>query len=108
MQPLWLLELSPSLQIFNVLSDIELKTDASAAVGIAMRRGLGKVRHIEVNQLWLQNKVADGLIRVTKVDGNINLADHLTKHIEASKLRVDCEKMRTFRSNCRHELTPQI
>jgi Fe2+ transport system protein FeoA len=32
---------------------IEVKSDASAAIGIAQRRGMGKVRHIETNQLWL-------------------------------------------------------
>ena len=31
-----------------------LNADASAAIGIASRRGLGKVRRIEVSQLWLQ------------------------------------------------------
>ena len=30
---------------------VEVKTDATAARGIAMRRGMGKVRHIEVSQL---------------------------------------------------------
>ena len=36
---------------------IVVKTDASAAKGIASRRGLGKVRHIDVSQLWLQDRV---------------------------------------------------
>ncbi len=36
---------------------ISIKGDASAAIGIANRVGIGKVRHIEVNQLWLQEKV---------------------------------------------------
>ena len=35
---------------------MQLNTDASAAIGIGSRLGLGKVRHIEVNQLWLQEK----------------------------------------------------
>ena len=35
----------------------EVIIDSSAAKGIASRRGLGKVRHIEVHQLWLQDKV---------------------------------------------------
>ena len=42
---------------------IRLRTDASAAKGIASRRGLGKVRHIEVHQLWLQKKA---IIRTSK------------------------------------------
>ena len=32
---------------------VTLNTDATAARGIALRKGLGKVRHIEVNQLWV-------------------------------------------------------
>ena len=32
---------------------IEVITEASAAKGISMRRGIGQVRHIEVNQLWI-------------------------------------------------------
>jgi hypothetical protein len=36
---------------------VRLKTDASAAKGIASRKRLGKARHIEVNQLWLQDKL---------------------------------------------------
>ena len=41
---------------FGVVIDepIEVKPDGSAAIGIAQRRGMGKVRHIETNQLWLQ------------------------------------------------------
>ena len=39
---------------------IHMYTDSSAAKGIASRKGLGKVRHIEVNQLWLQDKVGSG------------------------------------------------
>ena len=93
---------------FRVSTDIELKSDASAAIGIAMRKGLGKVRHIEVNQLWLQEKVSEGLIKVTKVNGNVNLADHLTKHVEANKMQEYCKLLRAFRDSTRHDLTPHI
>ena len=37
---------------------IVLYTDSSAAKGISSRRGLGKVCHIELNKLWLQDQVA--------------------------------------------------
>ena len=35
---------------------LSVLTDASAAKGIASRIGLGKVRHIEVNQLCFQER----------------------------------------------------
>ena len=47
----------------GVKRGIKLKTDASAAKGIASRRGLGKVRHIEVSQLWLQEKYKEGTLK---------------------------------------------
>ena len=59
--------------------DVCIRTDASAAKGMASRAGLGEVRHLEVSQLWLQEKVAKGLTKVRKVQGGENLADGLTK-----------------------------
>ena len=35
---------------------VRTSTDSSAAMGISKRRGLGKVRRIELNQLWLQER----------------------------------------------------
>ena len=36
---------------------IIISTDASAAKGIASRRGFGKIKHTELIQLWMQEKV---------------------------------------------------
>ena len=60
---------------------IEMRSDASAAIGIASRRGVGKVRHIEVSQLWLHQRVANGDIVLRKVEGVSNIADALTKYV---------------------------
>ena len=49
--------LASDLVIKSDQMTIEMFTDSSAARGIASRRGLGKVRHIAVCQLWLQDKV---------------------------------------------------
>ena len=68
------------------MSPIDVKSDASAAIGIANRVGLGKVRHIEVNQLWLHEKVAKGVIKVIKVGTDDNLADALTKAVSAESM----------------------
>ena len=65
---------------------IEVKTDSSAAKGIAARKGLGQVRHVEVCQLWLQEMAAKGKIGITKVKGDRNHADILTQHIDNNTL----------------------
>ena len=67
---------------------IRVNTDASAAKGMASRKGLGEVRHIEVNQLWIQDRVAKGDIEICKVNGKENMADILTKHVNAEDIRV--------------------
>ena len=61
--------------------EIKLHSDASAAIGIARRKGVGRIRHIEVTQLWLQDKVKEGRIHVIKVHTKTNQADALTKHV---------------------------
>ena len=58
-------------------------TDASAAIGMVQRQGTGKVRHIEVGMLWIQQNQKDGEVRVEKVDGKVNPADMFTKHVPA-------------------------
>ena len=83
---------SVGLGIQSVLRDFEtnvkltLKSDASAAIAIASRRGLGKVRHIEVCQLWLQEKVRSGEVKVVKVGTDENVADSLTKYVSSARL----------------------
>ena len=60
---------------------INLNTDASAAKAIASRRGLGKLRHLAVHLLWLQQRVAVKDLSISKVKGDSNPADLLTKHV---------------------------
>ena len=75
----------------GVNSKIEVLTDSSAAKGISARKGVGRVRHIVVNQLWVQDKVRSGDIEIVKVDGDKNLGDALTKYLDASDTTKHCE-----------------
>ena len=87
---------------------IEVKTDASAAIGIASRIGLGKIRHIEVNQLWLQEKVRSGKVIITKVDTSCNLADALTKGVDASIISKHLAGVGMIIRTDRHRLAPKV
>ena len=60
---------------------LKLATDSAAAKGIMTRRGLGKLRHIEVGYLWLQDAVAEESVSVYKCRGEDNPADLGTKHL---------------------------
>ena len=63
-----------------------LHTDSSAALGVANRTGLGKLRHLAVHLLWLQQKTNTGEIIMKKVAGTLNPADILTKHVPQDTL----------------------
>ena len=54
------------MQDMGIDTGIVVETYSTAAKGIAFRKGLGKVRHIEVCQLWLQEKVRNGVIKLVK------------------------------------------
>jgi len=58
---------------------IRLLVDSSAAKSIASRTGLGKLRHLEIKFLWLQECVRRGKVVLSKVRGDINPADVFTK-----------------------------
>ena len=87
---------------------IEVKTDASAAIGIASRIGLGKIRHIEVSQLWLQEKVKSGKVIITKVDTSCNLADALTKGVDAAIIAKHLTGVGVVIRADRHKLAPKV
>ena len=55
--------------------------DASAALGIIKRRGIGKLRHIQTQCLWLQEAHATKRLHFEKIDGSRNPSDLLTKHL---------------------------
>ncbi len=87
---------------------IQINADASAAIGIGSRLGVGKVRHIEVNQLWIQEKVREGRIQLVKVDGIENLADALTKCVESDMLDKHIRGNGGEVIEGRHEVTPEV
>ena len=83
---------------------INLLTDASAAKGISQRTGLGKVRHLETSQLWLQDLVLAGRVVVKKVPTDKNLADMLTKHVDAKAIDYHMQAIHSTRTSGKHKL----
>ena len=94
------------LKDFEVETAITIKSDATAAIAIASRRGLGKVRHIEVCQLWLQERVRQGDIKVVKVGTNENVADALTKYVSRSIMDMHISLTNQGARAGRHALAP--
>ena len=63
-----------------------LAGDATAASGIAHRRGAGRIRHIETKTLWLQRHVTERRVTLSKTLGKVNVADLGTKHLTQKEL----------------------
>ena len=60
----------------------EIWSDASAALGIIHRTGLGKTRHIDTGLLWIQQTAAEQRLKFQKVLGKNNPADLFTKYLD--------------------------
>ena len=65
----------------------EVYTDSTAALGVVARKGAGKLRHVRVGQLWVQEKADNGEIRYRKVRGESNIADILTKPLAVADIK---------------------
>ena len=81
------------LFIRNVLQAMELKagvsvgTDLSAAARITQRLGAGRVRRLEVKDLWIQEEVRSHELKVSRVKSEDSRADVLTKFLDPDRYR---------------------
>ena len=57
------------MEDLGVEVEVQVNTDPSAAKSIIARKGAGRVRHIEVRELWVQDRVAKGEVKIAKVKG---------------------------------------
>ena len=64
---------------------VRVWTNSIATMGICGRQGLGKLRHIDTQSLWTQQRVRDGTIELVKVRGEDNPADLFTKHLQSGE-----------------------
>ena len=65
---------------FNVELEMELNIDSSAAKCICHRRGAGEIKHVAVNNLWIQEWVMKQELTVSKVPRDDNPSDCLTHY----------------------------
>ena len=73
------------LGMLSLLADLgsslplRIWTDSTASIGICKRQGLGKVRHLAVQDLWIQQRVRSGDFDLYKIPGERNPADLFMK-----------------------------
>jgi hypothetical protein len=103
---------SEALGIQSVARDLgvelhpEVHADSSAAIGICRRSGIGKVRHLAVAQLWVQDLVRSSECRLYKVLGTENPADLMTKPLPRAEIDGHLERLGLSRATGRAETAP--
>ena len=75
-------------------------------MGMVARKGMGRVRHVEVGELWIQDAVKNKVLTVNKVNGQDNLAEMLTKYIDQGMIHQHCHGMRLVPEGGRPDSAP--
>ena len=65
---------------------LNLHLDASATLSLVNRRGLGKAKHVDVQNLWIQEASKAGRFVTKEVGTNVNPADLMTKPLAKPKI----------------------
>ena len=73
--------------------ECQVHVDSAAAIGTSNRKGNGKLRHVKVGVLWIQERLEDKDISMKKVWGKHNPADAMTKYLDKATLDTHMEHM---------------
>ena len=87
---------------------IRVHSDATAAIGIAKRRGLGRIRHLHTADLWVQEKIRNGHVELLKTPGKENPADLFTKYVDRTVIEMAMKRMDLVFRDGRSAIAPQI
>ena len=63
-----------------------VQSDSSAARGIASRIGSGKLRHLHIRDLWIQEKTRSGEIKLECARSEDNTSDLGTKYLDRKRI----------------------
>lgn len=65
---------------------VDVGSDSTAARGIASRIGVGKLKHVQIRFLWIQQEVRERRITIYKENTDTNTADLNTKHLSGDRI----------------------
>ena len=60
--------------------------DSAAALQVSRKMGVGKMRHVDIGHLYVQELVKTRQVIVGKTDGKLNPSDILTKHLDTGDM----------------------
>ena len=98
--------LSETIGLYNLIAEtwrvtpsVALCVDASACKGMVLRHGSGKVKHLSVKQLWVQEAVRVFGVHVSRVPRAENPADLLTHSLSFPIAERQLERINACRSS---------
>ena len=80
------LEVRSAVVEYGTAFNVVCETDGSAGRAMATRRGVGRVRHLDVRLLCLQQLCAEGVVEVLARPGEHNEADLGTKMVDPRRM----------------------
>ena len=104
----WFAKCSQGLKDIDIQLDVIIHSDSAAARGMVKINGLGKVRHIHVQELWVQDALREGRFKLQCVLGYDNCADLLTKHLEEKSMVRHAERIGLAILSGRSEIAPHM
>ena len=75
-----LLGVTTMLEEAGIRTGATLEGDSAACKGVLSRQGSGRIKHLEVRQLWLQSCIKQGRLEYNKICRTMNSADSQAKH----------------------------
>ena len=93
---------------FGISVTPHVYVDASAAIGICQRKGLGKVRHLDTQSLWIQDALREKRLGINKVPGTENPSDAMTKFLDGTSLTKMLGMMNCHFLEGRPDSAPQL
>ena len=89
----WMVTIARELGHGEMKSRMVVRTDSAAAKSFVARRGLGRMRHIDVRGLSLKEEVRNGMVVVEKVKGEENPAGLMTKFLGKAEVEERLRRM---------------
>ena len=103
-----LMGMGTTAEDFGEKEEMTLKIDATACHAIVYRTGVGKIRHLDVRRLWIQEKAKEGTIRCMRVSRSGHVVDSFTKAATKHEMGAALAKLNLTRPKGRPMIAPQL
>ena len=103
-----LMGMGSTAEDFGTKEEMTPKVDATACHAIVSRTGVGRVRHLDVRRLWIQEKAQKGNIRCMRVSRQGHVVDSFTKAETNPEMGAALKKLNLSRPRGRPAAAPQL